>query len=133
MKRELDVREWLRLAEADRRVAKLLLQDGEAAAYAFHCQQAVEKLLKAIIVNRTGQLPPYVHDLRPLLRSISELGTDEKLVTAVGYLNAYYAATRYPVDTVDAESFTAPLAASAVDQMEFVFQWYSTRMNFGSK
>ena len=57
MSRESDPLEWLRYAEIDRRAAKHLLEAGEYETCAFHCQQAIEKLLKAVIVKQTGQRP----------------------------------------------------------------------------
>lgn len=133
MKRETNAQEWLRLAEGDRRVAHLLLQDGEYDACAFHCQQATEKLFKAIIVKRTNEPPPYIHDLRPLFRYISDLGIDGDIVLATNSLNAYYAATRYPLETVDPSTFIKPLAESAVRDMEAVFTWFLARVNFKDK
>ena len=133
MSREDNPQEWLRLAENDRRVARLLLADGEYDTCAFHCQQAVEKLLKAIIVKQTGQAPPYIHDLRPLFRLADTAGADENVAVAINGLNVYYAATRYPMDTVDADAFIKPLAESAVKQTEMVFTWFFPKVNFGNK
>jgi HEPN domain-containing protein len=61
---ETDVQEWLAYAEADRQAAEHLLESDDYMACAFHCQQAVEKLLKAIIVAETQKRPPYLHNLR---------------------------------------------------------------------
>ncbi len=40
--------EWLQSAESDRRAAKHLLESGDYEPCAFHCQQAVEKLLNTV-------------------------------------------------------------------------------------
>ena len=47
MSREEDVREWMARAERDQRAARHPLESGDFEACALHCQQAVEKLLKA--------------------------------------------------------------------------------------
>jgi HEPN domain-containing protein len=66
---EEDVREWMAYAERDRRAARHLLESGDYEAYVLHCQQAVEKLLKAGIVSQTGERPPYWHNLSSPLNS----------------------------------------------------------------
>lgn len=57
--READVREWLAYARADQQAANALFEAGLYSACAFHCQQAVEKLLKAAIVAETGKRLPF--------------------------------------------------------------------------
>jgi HEPN domain-containing protein len=64
-----DVLEWVAYAERDRRAARHLLESGDYEACALHCQQAVEKLLKAGIVSQTGERPPYEHNLWKLAQA----------------------------------------------------------------
>jgi len=58
------VRLWWRKASDDYRVARRLFDVGDMpmAIVCFHCQQAVEKALKALIVAQGG-VPPKTHDL----------------------------------------------------------------------
>ena len=58
MNRETDVGAWLAYAEADRRSAHNAMQAADYRDVAFHRQQAIEKLLKAVIVRQTDQRPP---------------------------------------------------------------------------
>jgi hypothetical protein len=58
MNRKTDVREWLKYAEADRRSAYNAMRADDYRDVALHCQQIVEKLLKAVIVQQTHQRPP---------------------------------------------------------------------------
>ncbi len=55
---------WILRAEDDLAVARLLLQEGErfAFAVAFHSQQAVEKFLKAMLVEDQTDFPK-THDI----------------------------------------------------------------------
>lgn len=55
---------WLRKAHDDLKVAVRLLDAGDMplGIVCFHCQQAVEKALKALIVAQGG-VPPKTHDL----------------------------------------------------------------------
>lgn len=61
-------REWIRKAEDDFRAAGVLA--GESAPFhdqvCFHCQQAAEKYLKAVL-EELGQPVPKTHDLEDLL------------------------------------------------------------------
>lgn len=59
--------QWERAADADRRAMEVLAKaDVPRELVAFHAQQWVEKLLKAIIALR-GEDPPRAHDLTLLL------------------------------------------------------------------
>ncbi len=133
MNREDNPQEWLRAAEDDRRVAKNLLEDGEFAACAFHCQQAVEKLLKAVIVKQTNQRPPHMHELRVLLEKITGFEISTELAQSVARIDSYYVGSRYPLDVVDPGVFIRPLAESAVQKTDEVFEWFLKRINFDNK
>ena len=60
--------EWRILAERDINVADYLADNMRpipTEIVAFHCQQAVEKYLKGVLVI-LGEDPPYIHDLNKL-------------------------------------------------------------------
>lgn len=63
----------------------------------FCCQQAVEKRLKAMIAERTADIPPRIHDL---LRLAERAGLDLPAETAELFegLNIYYLQSRYADD-----------------------------------
>jgi len=80
-------KDWRLLAERDIAVADHLaatMRPVPTEAIVFHCQQAVEKYLKGVLVI-LGEEPPYIHDLdrlcstagkyRPSFVSISSLCT----------------------------------------------------------
>jgi len=59
------VRQWIELADKDLALAEHTAKTMRPAPYeivCFHCQQFVEKYLKAFLVS-SGQEPPYIHDL----------------------------------------------------------------------
>lgn len=59
------IKEWVAKAEGDFRTAGRELQVQDAANYdavCFHSQQAIEKLLKALLISK-GTVPPRTHDL----------------------------------------------------------------------
>jgi HEPN domain-containing protein len=93
-----EVKEWLRKADHDRRMAEVALAqtppitDGAA----FHCQQAVEKLLKSFLVFQACGFEK-IHDLRSLALECAahdpEFGA---LEGAVAPLTAFAVRFRYP-------------------------------------
>jgi HEPN domain-containing protein len=63
-----ETRRWVKKAESDLRVARneSNLPDPEKDAVSFHCQQAAEKYLKALLCE-LGRPIPRTHDLDKLL------------------------------------------------------------------
>lgn len=128
MNRETDVRAWMEYAEADRRSARNAMAAADYRDVAFHCQQAVEKALKAVIVYHTGQRPPYVHNLRQLLGQVLDLAPTSAVVEAVLGLNPHYRATRYPGVADDLGFYVVQNAERLLEQMEQVWQWILERI-----
>ncbi|MBN1918828.1 MAG: HEPN domain-containing protein [Verrucomicrobia bacterium] len=54
---------WRQRAEYDLETARAMLDAGRSLYVLFCCQHAIEKALKALIVERTGELPPRIHNL----------------------------------------------------------------------
>lgn len=93
-----EVREWIRKADRDRRMAELGLGESPAItdAAAFHCQQAVEKLLKAYLVFRQQPFEK-IHDLEVLVEQCKRSDTTfADLVDGVEPLSPYAVRFRYP-------------------------------------
>jgi HEPN domain-containing protein len=57
------VARWRAGAEEDWEVATDLVQRGRVRHGLFFAHLALEKVLKAHVCQRTGELPPYIHDL----------------------------------------------------------------------
>jgi HEPN domain-containing protein len=57
---------WLRKAESDRIAVDALVTAGSLDAACFHAQQAVEKYLKAYLIDRQREFP-FTHNLSKLL------------------------------------------------------------------
>jgi HEPN domain-containing protein len=93
-----DIRQWLTVAEDDFRAYTVLAADDAppAMAVCFHCQQYIEKLLKAILTTN-GEEVPKTHDLRSLSLAVSRYFPDIlTLVDDVAELTVYGVETRYP-------------------------------------
>ena len=93
-----EARRWLVKADDDLAAVRRCV-DGDPPLVepaAFHCQQAVEKILKALLVA-VGISPPRIHDIDALVAragpAFPEL-TNE--VTAIPDLTSWYVLSRYP-------------------------------------
>jgi len=69
--------EWIQYAENDYSAAKILLDSTKPSfeIIAYHCQQAVEKFLKALLVENNKTIPK-THDLGFLLDLIIRNSVD---------------------------------------------------------
>lgn len=91
--------EWIDMAKKDLRGAKILHEaKGVEKLVAFHCQQAVEKYLKAFLIKETGFLHRG-HYLMGLLKKCYQIDENfKKFIIQVTFLNSYYIETRYPAE-----------------------------------
>ena len=90
-------KEWLSLAEDDLiTAAKLIDEIRLTNIIAFHCQQCIEKGLKALIEERRG-LSIKSHDLLRL-RDMSELSLSDEEMMMLATINEVYIDSRYPGD-----------------------------------
>jgi HEPN domain-containing protein len=88
-------RQWNQAARRDLKIAQLAAgsDQGLHREAAFHFQQAAEKAIKAVLLERNGRFP-YIHDLAKLL---AELPTEHvpAQVAAATVLSDYYSPARY--------------------------------------
>jgi HEPN domain-containing protein len=92
------LRNWLLKARNDWSAARKLLRgpEPETDVVGFHCQQAVEKLLKAFLLSRSVEFEK-IHDLRRLIDQCAALDPEfNSLREDVRPLTAYAVASRYP-------------------------------------
>ena len=87
----VDYVDWLKEAELDLVAAENLGQAKLYAAACFHCQQAVEKALKAFILFKKKTFSK-THSLRDLA---SQAGVLPDLRDLIAFTDADYAMTRY--------------------------------------
>lgn len=93
------VSSWLQRIDEDLRVVELNLEAGESAAWGaagFHAQQAAEKYLKILFVQR-GKRPPRTHRLDRLIAALLDLNYALPAFAAeCKQLNPYAVTIRYP-------------------------------------
>jgi len=91
-----DARTWLESALRDRGWADLSLRGGYYAQACFGCQQAFEKILKAVLLAH-GTPFPKIHELVRLVALCAELdGRIAAFEEDARNLDGYYVSTRYP-------------------------------------
>jgi HEPN domain-containing protein len=86
---------WAAQSLYDIETAKAMLATGRYLYVLFCCQQAVEKMLKALIAQRTRELPPRLHNLMRLAEFAS-LTIPEDTAHLFRRLTDFYIASRYP-------------------------------------
>lgn len=97
MKRQ--AKEWLRFSKVDLATV-LKLKDEETLTQnsAFHCQQAIEKAFKGLLLEKQNALPR-IHDLNKLYGLIIECGIDLNMNEDIlDEINDVYIESRYPGD-----------------------------------
>jgi len=96
---------WLRRAAEDMGVADAAWERGYDSSCIYHCQQAIEKLLKAKLIEKTGRYPK-THDL-PSLAEGSSLDLSQEQSEFLGKLSEQYLPTRYGDEWIDMPRETA--------------------------
>jgi HEPN domain-containing protein len=90
-----EINAWLRHADRDLSSAQALADAGEWHNVLFHCQQAIEKTLKAIILSQTREAPPRIHSL-PRLAEFTGIEFDQDVLLIIREIGLGYMETRYP-------------------------------------
>lgn len=115
---------WLTLAENDLEFAKQILQNKQRPYFACNeCHQAIEKILKAIIQEKTNEIPPRTHNLF-MLAKLTKISFSEDQNNFLLRLNPHYMGTRYPDDLVAFQrQYTKKYAAELFHKTEELFLW----------
>ena len=99
MKNESDVKEWIRCADMDVLSANHLNEiqyPKPLEIICYHCQQAAEKMLKALMLAYDGKLQK-THDLGLLVDKRSAfIPFSEDILNAAAFLTPYGVKIRYP-------------------------------------
>ena len=120
-----DPREWLNRARSNLTRAKAQIPDVYLEDLCFDAQQAAEKALKALLIQREVVFP-YVHDLARLVTLLEAAGQEiPAVVRRAENLTRYAGVTRYPGL---AEPVTEEQYQEAVTIAEAVVQWAAEHM-----
>ncbi|MFC1613493.1 HEPN domain-containing protein [Patescibacteria group bacterium] len=91
--------QWIDYAKADLDAAKRLLDSKKPTRWTYllalwHCHQAIEKILKMVIIKKDNELLK-IHDLMRLAE-LAEIEFSEQDFKFLQRLNKYYLRSRYP-------------------------------------
>jgi len=132
MPHEKEARQWIELADKDLALAEHTAKTMRPVPHeivCFHCQQFVEKYLKAFLVSK-GQEPPYIHDLVKLT-ALCEAENPElgQIKQKCIILTQYGVQPRYPndmeineEDMTRALHFAADIKAFMLEKLPELFQ-----------
>ena len=93
------LKNWILFAKSDLDAAKRLFDSSKPTQWTYlltlyHCQQAIEKILKMLIIKKGKELLK-IHDLLRLIE-LSEIKLSENDFELVKKLNKFYLKSRYP-------------------------------------
>jgi HEPN domain-containing protein len=123
MKKRSDVLEWIYKAEQDYQTAVTMgrkRKDPVPDIVGFHCQQCIEKYLKAYLVLQRRDFPK-THDLLELLEAVIK---EDPLIDAVRsdlrILNPFSVQFRYPGESASIDD--AQLALKTMRSLRLIFR-----------
>ena len=89
----------------------------------FCCQQAVEKLLKGLVIKHTNEMAPRTHDLLRLT-GLAKIELSEEQELFLRQLCNYYIETRYPEEMQElARKVTPRIAYDYLNKTKEVLKW----------
>ncbi len=115
--------QWMEQAQYDLETARSMLASKRLLYVLFCCQQAVEKALKSVIVRKTGEFPPRVHNLMRLAElAAANLPTEQ--VDFLRELSFYYIQSRYPDEIENiGQRISHDLARDVLEKTERTIEW----------
>jgi HEPN domain-containing protein len=110
-------------SEYDLKTAEHMFSTDRYLYVVFMCHLAIEKLLKAIMHESTGSLPPKSHDLIYLLKLV-DMRPPQDLLEFMGKINSASVVTRYPEDLSRIlAAYPATVAEEHLSKTREVLQW----------
>lgn len=117
-----EAKEWLEQAEYDLSVAESMFKARKYIYTVFMCQLALEKALKAIVVQKSGETPPKTHKL-VYLAEIAQVNLAQEHLKFLGLLDAIGPSARYPKDLKAAlKAFSRKVAKDYLARTREVFE-----------
>ena len=119
---------WIGYARADLILAETPPPPGVfLILLCFHAQQAAEKAIKAVILDRTGEPAAFSHNIRRLIRDAEQAGAPAPPLSAEAAeaLTLYAVLTRYPADLDEVDE---PEWWRAVADARAVVEWAAEQL-----
>lgn len=123
-----DIEYWFSQAKYDLDTAESMLQAGRYLYVLFCCQQAIEKALKALVVQETKGMPPRTHALRELAQ-LAGVELEEGLARFFAGLEQYYISSRYPEEAIElAGQMDADTPKDCLERTKEVLEWLEAKV-----
>jgi len=104
-----------------------MFETGRYLYVIFMCHISIEKLMKSLVHEITGKLPPKTHDLIYLLK-IADTDMPQTMRDFVGKLNAASVVTRYPEDLARiVAAYPEAVAREYLNNTKEILQWLKQR------
>jgi len=114
---------WLLSSEYDLKTAAALFKNKRYIYVVFMCHLALEKTLKAVLSEKTDELPPYTHNLNRLIE-LGNILLPEKYKTFIDSINLQSVPTRYPEDFKRlSKEFNKIIAEDYLKQAKRTIRW----------
>lgn len=118
-------KKWLEFANNDLQSAKVLLDSKAYENAIWHCHQAVEKTIKAIVVEKEIRLRK-THDLIGLVND-AKINLSKSLSEFIDDLNPYYNPIRYPDAALESKlSYNHQITKEIFQKSKEVIKWLKT-------
>ncbi|MGQ9618674.1 MAG: HEPN domain-containing protein [Candidatus Aminicenantia bacterium] len=128
MTKEDRVNYWVESAEDDWRVAKHLFEKGDYPYSLFFGHLTIEKILKAVYVDRLDEPPPYTHRLVYLVEKVSLELTEEQL-DLLEAITDFNLEARYPDEKFSfKKKCTKDFTEEYLKKIEEIKEWLSKKI-----
>ncbi|MHB0975996.1 MAG: HEPN domain-containing protein [Candidatus Aquicultorales bacterium] len=94
-----DACHWIDFAQYDMETARIMFDTERYLYVLFTCGQAIEKLLKALIIQKTGEFPPRTHDLLELAE-LAGVALFEEEAEFLAELTGHFIESRDPEELI---------------------------------
>jgi HEPN domain-containing protein len=119
---------WINSSDYDIKTAAALYKSKRFVYVIFMCHLAVEKVLKAIVSDRTKKMPPKTHDLFYLIKLASLTLPDNHMPILI-HLNEASVPTRYPEDIKKlAKAYNKEAALRYLTETKGVLKWLKSQV-----
>jgi HEPN domain-containing protein len=95
MEKQEKIQYWLDISDYDLETARAMLFSERYLYVVFMCQQAMEKIIKALYVDRYDKEPPRSHNLAFIFKKI-KISMPDDTFKFFNILSAHYIENRYP-------------------------------------
>lgn len=125
MKKEAEV--WVKYAKDDLKSMEVMWDARRYGPTAFYCQQLLEKILKAVIIEFVSKRPPKIHDLLRLATE-AKLKLSKDWQKTLKLLTRHYFLVRYP-DMVKEYTASRKKMEPIVEKTKEIYKWILEKFN----